>query len=102
MPATAFIIILLIVIIHCAPSVVARSHLTNTTPPTNIAQERIERCKLILDTISREHVEIFKERRDNFLYTTTKKETQSPVRRPHVISVSIRDIHIISSLNYAP
>lgn len=58
------LLVLLIIIIHRTPGFVAR---TTTTPPTDIAQERIKRCKLVLDTVPCEHVQILEQRRDNFL-----------------------------------
>jgi hypothetical protein len=36
-------------------------------PPADIAEERIERGKFILDAVPREHVEVLEEHRDNFL-----------------------------------
>ena len=52
--------VLWIIIIDHTPSFVACSHRTTSTPPTNIAQERIKQCQFILDTVPREHVEILK------------------------------------------
>jgi hypothetical protein len=62
-------LMLLLIIVDRAPCFVACSYRTTNTPPTNIAQERIKRRKFILDTVPREHVEVLKQRRDNFLYT---------------------------------
>ena len=57
---------LLVKVIHRAPArVVARAH--RAAPPADIAQERVERRKFVLDAIPCEHVEVLQEHRNDFL-----------------------------------
>ena len=57
---------LLVKVIHRAPArVVARAH--RAAPPADIAQERVERRKFVLDAVPREDIEVLQEYRDDFL-----------------------------------
>jgi hypothetical protein len=64
--------------------------------PTKIAQERIERCQLILDTVPREHVEILEQRGDN-----KKAASDDCVKSPYAQyqTVDLRTLNLLSTLS---